>query len=356
MRAADISEKMNAFWQHEYTGEPCVAVTAYQASADEQLFSRFGSEGNLSFEQLWPLLNNPEHLYRHNLRKMDHTLYFGDAIPSVFPDFGTGGHAAYFGCPFELHSDTVWFHPFLKDYSEGLEFSADNEVLRAQIDFIRYCAAKQPEHGYMIGMPDNCGSLDALAHIRGNEGLLSDLIEEPEAVKASVAKIVDALKTTGDAMYAQTWELNGSGSVQSWMQLWAPGKLMQLQCDFSVMISPRMYEEFVMPELQATVDWLDYSIYHLDGMEQIKFLDMLLSIKRLNAIQWTPVVGQPPTSYFIKELKRIQDAGKGLVLLPNVDELPFLTEHLKPNGIRLVLSADSAEHAEAIIKSVSGWR
>lgn len=54
-----------------------------------------------------------------------------------------------------------------------------------------------------------------------------------------------------------------------------------IRCDLSAMISPAMYEEFIMEELKKTTDWLDYSIYHMDGIEQVRFLDMLLSLPKL---------------------------------------------------------------------------
>jgi len=89
------------------------------------------------------------------------------------------------------------------------------------------------------------------------------------------------------------------GSVLSWMHLWAPKRLAQMQCDLSVMISPEMFNCFAMPELEELCDFLDYPVYHFDGQEQIRHLDSLLSLKKLRAIQWTPVAGQLPTSNFI---------------------------------------------------------
>jgi len=89
------------------------------------------------------------------------------------------------------------------------------------------------------------------------------------------------------------------GSVLAWMHLWAPKRLAQMQCDLSVMISPEMFNCFAMPELEELCDFLDYPVYHFDGQEQIRHLDSLLSLKKLRAIQWTPVAGQLPTSNFI---------------------------------------------------------
>jgi hypothetical protein len=104
-----------------------------------------------------------------------------------------------------------------------------------------------------------------------------------------------------------------------------------------------MYERFVLPELNDVCDFLDYSVYHFDGQEQIRHLDHLLSVKKLNAIQWTPVAGQPKTSEFIPVLQKIQKAGKNLVLTPDASEVQTLLDNLSSRGLQLVISGVKTE-------------
>lgn len=70
---------------------------------------------------------------------------------------------------------------------------------------------------------------------------------------------------------------------------------------------------------QRQCEFLEYPLYHFDGQEQLRHLDMLLGLKKLRAIQWTPVAAQPPTVAFLPQLKKIQAAGKSLLLLPQKD-------------------------------------
>ena len=132
--------------------------------------------------------------------------------------------------------------------------------------------------------------------------------------------------------------------------------LQQLQCDFSVMISPKMFEEFVLPELEAICGWLDYSVYHLDGQEQIAHLDYILSVKRLNAIQWTYIISQPNVSNFIPVFKKIQRAGKNLILMPHISEVEILMRNLSSRGLQLIVCgiANKAEAIE-IERKVAKW-
>ena len=71
-----------------------------------------------------------------------------------------------------------------------------------------------------------------------------------------------------------------------------------------------MFERFVLPDLAACCEKLDYAFYHLDGKGQIRHLDMLLSLPHLRGIQWVPGDGNPPPQHWLPLLKRIRDSGK----------------------------------------------
>ncbi len=45
-----------------------------------------------------------------------------------------------------------------------------------------------------------------------------------------------------------------------------------LQSDFAYMLSPSMFERFVLPDLETICNHLDYGFYHLDGKNQIPHL------------------------------------------------------------------------------------
>jgi 5-methyltetrahydrofolate--homocysteine methyltransferase len=83
-----------------------------------------------------------------------------------------------------------------------------------------------------------------------------------------------------------------------------------LQSDFSYMISPAMFERFVLPDLMECCEALDHPFYHLDGKGEIPHLDHLLSIQRLKGIQWVPGDGQPPPDCWLPLLQRIRTGGK----------------------------------------------
>jgi 5-methyltetrahydrofolate--homocysteine methyltransferase len=105
-----------------------------------------------------------------------------------------------------------------------------------------------------------------------------------------------------------------------------------LQSDFAYMISPRMFERFVMPDIAACCEVLDHAFYHLDGKGQIPHLDMLLSLERLRGIQWIPGDGQPPAESWLPVLRRIRDAGKLCQLYVSPEGARIITRELGGRG------------------------
>jgi len=76
-------------------------------------------------------------------------------------------------------------------------------------------------------------------------------------------------------------------------------------------------------------------------------------VPNLRAIQWTQVAGQPPVTDYIPELRKIQQAGKNLIIIANHDQIEPLMENLSSKGLLLLTGAASKDEADAIIKKVA---
>lgn len=202
----------------------------------------------------------------------------------------------------------------------------------------------------MVSLPDNGGILDALAHLRGTQTLLTDLIDSPQDVMRCLEKMTVDYLDSLFRFFDVIKENNLGGSSHGWMNTWCPGTHVQMQVDFSVMLSPGMYEQFALPELHRISSAVDHTIYHLDGQEQIRHLDMILSVPGIDLIQWATVEGQPKTSRQMETLKRIQKAGKGLVLMPQPDEVGYLLSELSCKGLILIVNGiKTPEEADDLI-------
>lgn len=344
-----IKQRMEHMWNLEIMDRVCISVVAPLDKNDpyvEKVPTNAADLERYYFDAEWIL--------KRNIEKFDKTYFGGDAMPCLFPYFGTGGHAKYICDPktVELQPDTIWIHPCIKEEYDSAFFQMkeDNAFFQKELAILKELS-KEGMGKFFVSMPDNCGSFDGLSQLRGNVDLMLDMLDDPEPVKEAGLALVSILKKTGDQFFDAIYENNDCGSVHGWMNTWCPGKHMQLQCDLSVMLSPDLYREFIMEELISTSEWLDRSIYHMDGIEQIRHLDMILSVPGINMIQWVPVAGQPPITDFFPEISRIQAAGRGLVLQLKKKELAPVLENLSPKGLMIeIMDAESKEEADEIVK------
>ncbi len=340
-------ERLNALWNNEIIDRACVSVAVLK---DNHHYVREKMPENT--EELFHYFTDGEWIHKRQTHRFENTYFAGEAHPVIWTNFGTAGHAKYFkNAKYQFSKNTVWYDASLND-GEIPEYMGDESILKVEKKCMEYLS-REGMGKYLVSVPDNCGTIDALEHLRGSNDLLMDFIDDPDWVKECILAIHDGYIRSGEEIFQILRENNEGGSSHGWMMTWSPGKHQQLQVDFSAMISPEMYEEFAMIELKKASEWLDHSIYHLDGQEQIRHLDLILSLPKINMIQWTPVAGQPPTSEFIPVLKRIQKAGKGLVLFPKKYELNVLLEELSPKGLYLIVNdAENETEARDIVKLV----
>jgi 5-methyltetrahydrofolate--homocysteine methyltransferase len=128
-----------------------------------------------------------------------------------------------------------------------------------------------------------------------------------------------------------------------WTPIWSTGKTYMMQSDFAYMISPDMFERFVVPDLTTCCEALDHGFYHLDGKGQIIHLDHLLSISRLRGIQWIPGDGQPPPDRWLPLLKRIRDGGKLCQVFVSPEGARTIVKNLGGKGFLLVIGHANPE-------------
>ena len=205
-------------------------------------------------------------------------------------------------------------------------------------------------------MTDIGGNLDVLAALRGSQNLCLDLIHEPGNVAWAVSKIDDAWEkaySALDAVIAQTQR-----GTAAWMGLWCPKRWYPLQCDFSAMISPQMFEQFVAPSLRRLCRFLDFTIYHLDGPGQIPHLDVLLDIPELDGIQWVPGAGNPQNEapQWFPLYERILSKNKRLVLQcwDNPRDIPAVLERIPHKGLLVSATFSTEAEAREVLHTVRG--
>lgn len=340
-------KRFEALWHNEIIDRCCIRVVAIKDNSyTEEPFP----EDPKAQQAYW--LDGETYLKRE-LKQIENTLYYGEAFPLIFANFGAAGHAAFFkGIKIEFR-DTIWMLPD-GTHSPGdkikVAFDPESLLLKKTYEVICYLA-QECRGCYFISLPDISGNLDALAHICGAENCLIGMIEQQDEIKKALKEIMKVWQTVITDTYSLTQRCNDQGSCIGWLDTWAPGLHGQLQADISVMISPDTYETLVIPELEEQCDFMEYPLYHLDGQEQIRHLDYLLGLEKLKMIQWTNVAGQPSPSYFIPVLQKIQQAGKGLLIrISDINEIETLMTQLSSKG--LYINVDTPVESDQLARDV----
>jgi hypothetical protein len=207
---------------------------------------------------------------------------------------------------------------------------------------------------FLVGLTDLHPGGDLAASLRDPQQLCLDVVMEPERVH----QLMDQLRPTFYTWYELQYDIlreAGQRITISWLPLYTVGRYYIPSCDFSCMVSEAMFREFFLPEIVEEIEWLDRSIYHLDGPGALRLLDLFLEIEKLGAIQWVWGAGQEPASRWMDVFKRIQAAGKGMHIGIMPQELDIFMEELEPEGVMLSTWAGSVEEAEAMIAKAARW-
>jgi hypothetical protein len=287
------------------------------------------------------------------------TRYYGDAFPWMWVNFGPGIAAGFLGADVlsvTEPSETVWFNPRENKPIHQLDLCYDPEnIWLKRVKELTRALVERYQGEMQVSITDIGGNLDILASFTTTSQLLFDVVEQPDEVGRLVRQITDAwirYYEDFDAIIRPT--CRGSSS---WTPIWSPGKTYMMQSDFAYMIGPKMFEQFVVPDLTACCDFLDHGFYHLDGKGQIPHLDLLLDIKRLAGIQWIPGDGQPTADQWLPLLKRIRDGGKLCQVFVSPEGARHIVKNLGGKGFLFVIQHNqrefqNPEEAEAFVNSL----
>lgn len=224
----------------------------------------------------------------HNYRNYCETHEFlRESFPNLSLDFGPGSIAAYLGGGIEFREDTVWFHSNIQDFYSAPPLCYDENDFWFRKHIELFSKAKQlVGDDFLLTIPDLMENLDVLASLRGTQELVFDLIDYPEEIGKRVAEVQNVYFKYYDAFFDIVKQADTS-SAYTVFQIWGEGKTAKLQCDFSALMSPQQFKEFVVEPLRRQAKKLDNVLYHLDGPDAIKHLDYIMQIDEIDALQWT---------------------------------------------------------------------
>jgi 5-methyltetrahydrofolate--homocysteine methyltransferase len=330
-----ITRDYSAWWAHELD-RPIVQITG--VVRDRTVRYR----EPLNFLARYPLDQPAAAILETIEPHLEATRFYGDAYPSHWVNFGPGIMAGFLGSRVHPDERSVWFSPAVERRMDELEPAHDpfNPWWRRVLEWTQ--AALDAWGGQVqVGCADLGGNLDVIASLRGTQELLYDVHDAPEEVER-VARVVTGLWLQYfDALDGMIHPV--CRGRDCWTPIWCADTTYMLQCDFSYMISPRMFERFVLPDLAACCEHLGCAFYHLDGPGELPHVDLLCDIPRLRGIQWIPGDAYDPPEKWLALLSHIRERGKLVQVFVSAQGALELVRAIGGKGLMLTIKEQMSE-------------
>lgn len=369
----ETKKRWAGYWKQENEGRPLMCVVARKPEIEKYSSGKPEQGGiadvmcqgkyyNLPEELKWKDMEdkyqNAERMVARYRQFCETHEFMGESFPNLNVDFGPGSLAAYLGADIRFHEDTVWFEEFVEDWEEEpeLKFDPENEWFKKHIELVKKCRELVGDDFY-VDMPDLMENIDVLVAMRGTQDMIFDMVDDPEIVEERISQVNKIYYEYYDRFYDMIKDAEG-GNAYTVFQIWGPGKTVKLQCDFSAMMSPDNFRDFIQEPLREQAKKADCVLYHLDGPDAIRHVDALMEIEEIDALQWTSGDAGPDGTLEDWEViyDKVRKAGKSLWIkvysgefedwIKNVDRL---VQKYGSKGMFFMFPEMSMEQAETLL-------
>ena len=348
--------KWDAYWRRENPGAPLMCIVAEKEGARDPALEAALRSRDMEDKYLNAARIAARFRYHVNTHE-----FLAESFPNISLDFGPGSMAAYLGSGITFHPDTVWFGECVEDWAKwpDLTFNPENEWFRRHIQLFRDVKALAGDDFYLT-IPDIMENIDVIASLRGAQNTVYDLIDDPDEVKRRIGQVQDLYYQYYDSFYnlVRAAEDDMPASAYTVFQIWGRGRTLKLQCDFSAMMSPGQFREFIQPALIRQCEGADHVLYHLDGPDAIRHIPALMEVEGIDALQWTSGSYNPDGTFeqWYPIYDQVRRAGKGLwVQVYNgapaewIGRIDRLVARYGSNALFLLFPTMDMASAEAII-------
>jgi hypothetical protein len=290
------------------------------------------------------------------LTSIEGKTFHGETFPVFWPNLGPNLYAALYGGELEFGDVTSWIdHPVkVSEDAAQLAFDPEHNIYFRKIEELTRAALEVCDGKFLVGYTDLHPGIDCVADWRNPETLCMDFYDHPELIDRLIAlsvKDFEWIYNHFDTMLKAKRRLS-----VSWIQIPSFGKMHIPSCDFSTMISPKLYKKYGIPTLQEEVRMMTHNIFHLDGKGVARHLDEILKVPEIKAIQWVQGAGDDqPILQWLPLIKHIQAAGKGVVVDLLLDELEPFINAMDPKGLYLCIPAKDEDEELEILKRIDRW-
>ena len=341
--------RIYAWYDHQVLDRPPVRFSAHNAEYDV-------TDDAGRFPSLKDRWYDAEYQVRRYLQTVERSSFLGETFPLFWPNLGPNVFAGMLGAALEFGEVTSWAKPSVEgpESLEAIAFHPDSEYLK-MINELTDCALSACRGKFLVGYTAVHPSFDCADALMGTEELFFQSADDPDFVKAVTRRCFDPFFPLMDAFHKKL-KAHGQLSV-TWMQIPSYETMHIPSCDLGAMISPAMFEEFALPFIRREVRHFQHNVFHVDGKGVARHLDRLLEIPEIQAYQWVQGVGEDrPILQWIPLIRRIQQAGKSVVVDLRLAELEAFMREIGPEGVLLCIDESDPETQRAVLDRLLQWR
>jgi hypothetical protein len=324
-----IAARFEAWWQHQMLDRPLLIAAPANPAV--------GQAGGIN--RRLDLLDQPETWFATKLRDMKSLHWTADSVPHLRVDFGPAMLGTLLDKPFHFASDTTWYDAVIgDDWTDTDAWAIDP----ANVWWQRLCelterVAQDAAGKYLYCAPAYEATADVITNLRGATQLCMDVMDRPEVVARSINALFPVWHQTLSMMY-DTLSSHGAG-LTTWMRIWSSEPFAMLAGDVGYMLGQDDFNRLILPDIERQAQVMGRGIFHTDGPAMLRHLDALLEVPQIRVIQFTPGAGTPSILPFIDDFKKVQAAGRSLLLIVQPDEVMPLCDALDPVGLAFLLDA-----------------
>ena len=255
---------------------------------------------------------------------------------------------------------TIWFETQTVDFLTPAPFRHDPEspwTHKFRNLLLAMCNAAGRDD-FLVSAASGLPANDMLSMLMGTEKFLYAVTDHPEWVADA---ILTGARDRLEVRRAMRASVRDTGHVfwygnAGWMPFWAPEPYNTTQSDVSCMLSPEMFDRFVLPELEMDGEEHGALWYHLDGGDAKQHLPRLLSLPFLRVLQYVPAPSEPQNGpEHLAMYRQVQAAGKIVHIEVPMAHVGPLVRELDPARLILQTSCPSRDAGEQLLEQSVKW-
>jgi hypothetical protein len=270
----------------------------------------------------------------------------GDQLPMCHAITKIPWIEAMLGCPVAMTDGQIWSEPYQGDPNEVIQRGANfehNPWLQLYVEFLRQLQDRVRNHFPLTANTLLRGVCDLVAAILGVKEACVAWLDDPSLMARLLRVCTDANLAVIEAGNKVVEPFQG-GFVCGF-GIWAPGPVLRTQADHSTLLSPRIYEQQILPYDIEVIRSCPYSILHLHN-PGLHVAPALVQVPELSAIEVVvdPYPRPERRAYEVQMYRMIQEH-KPLILdvnFPDAAEAEALLHELSPRGLAFNARFDDA--------------